>query len=377
MSKENDEIKTNNVESSITTNNDQEIVKEGKLKKSAKTAAVKAKETTKKFIINQLVQSIKLFSLSNFKRGIKRFTIPSIVLSFILILIFIILNLVDLSDLTGIPLYADPVRILYSILIAIFLTIAFFFIGTVVSPQLGNFLVTNKFAIMLMTKGNKHYFEKLTEKERKIKHGHIISKLITLILTWASVSTALISIFLSITGDDNVIAFLSNNSDMITVLIRILIILILTPLILSFMIPMGWFLLDVKLKAFDTRSKTCWYVGTKVDRMLRNIITIGSMMAALGTTFGDLLAKVTAVLQIFTYSFVISGLAGVITILLYYILFSGGFYDIFLTTINVPFGITHLEILDEEKVPTQAKNTEKEEENQEKTNEKNFEEEIT
>ena len=228
---------------------------------------------------------------------------------------------------------------------------------------------------MVFTKGNKHYFEKLTEEERKIKHGHIISKLITLIITWASVSTALISIFLSLTGDSNVIAFL-NNSDPITVFIRILIILILTPLILSFMIPMGWFLLDVKLKAFDTRTKICWFVGTKIDRMLRNIITIGSMMTALGATFGDFLAKIIAVMQIFTYSFVISGLAGVLTILLYYILFSGGFYDIFLSSIDVPFGITHLEIIEGDKIPSLNKNDSKSETFEEELDNANIEEKL-
>lgn len=372
MSSEKDEIEINDSDINI---DDIEEVKETKLKKSAKSAAAKAKDTTKKYIINQLITSVKLFSLNNFKQGIKRFTIPSLIVSLVLIIIFVALNLIDLSTLTGIPLYADPIRILYSILIAIFLTIGFFFIGTVVSPQLGNFLVTNKYAIMVFTKGNKHYFEKLTEEERKIKHGHIISKLITLIITWASVSTALISIFLGLTGDSNVIAFL-NNSDLITVLIRILIILILTPLILSFMIPMGWFLLDVKLKAFDTRTKICWFVGTKIDRMLRNIITISSMMTALGATFGDFLAKIIAVMQIFTYSFVISGLAGVITILLYYILFSGGFYDIFLSSIDVPFGITHLEIIEGDKIPSQNKNNLENEIIEEELDNANIEEKI-
>jgi len=79
--------------------------------------------------LSAVQDSFKYFSLENIKQGIKRFTLPSALVSLVLIIIFLIISLVELPILKDNFIQPDAYRILYSIVIAIVIMLIWFSIG--------------------------------------------------------------------------------------------------------------------------------------------------------------------------------------------------------------------------------------------------------
>ncbi|MFX0207610.1 MAG: hypothetical protein ACFFDT_16605, partial [Candidatus Hodarchaeota archaeon] len=193
----------------------------------------------KKGFFAYLKESIILFAPKNIIEGLKRVKVSAYILALILILIFLIIDFVSLPLELVEP--SGGVRTFYSIIISILITILWFTVGTWVGPNFGKILVTNKVVIKVWTKGNTHYFEKVSEKERNVKHSHLTSKFIALVIAWTSLAATLVSVWV---GDGNIVDFVEDPS-FFELIIQFILVFVLSPLALTIFIPVSWMLLDV------------------------------------------------------------------------------------------------------------------------------------
>ncbi|MFX1511340.1 MAG: hypothetical protein ACFFCQ_02020 [Promethearchaeota archaeon] len=306
-------------------------------------------QVLKKGFFAYLKDSIKLFSPKNVIEGIKRVKLSAYILALIIIVIFLVI------DIVGLPLeLVEPsggMRTVYSIIISVIITILWFTVGTWLGPNLGKLLVTNKYIIKFWTKGNRHYFEKVTEEERYVKHSQITSKFIGLLIAWTSLAATFVSIWV---GDGDIVEFVEDTS-WVAEIIKFFLVFIISPLALTIFIPVSWMLLDVKLKAYHTGSKINWYVGKKVQQTLSSYVTIGAVIASASAIGFD---KLRTVLDIFLMVFSWVGLACFLIVFLYSILFQIGYYSVFLNVIPVPYGETDVKLTEREILETE--NLEKE-----------------
>ncbi len=286
-------------------------------------------------------ESFLYFSPQNVKQGSKRFTIPSALMSLVLIAIFLIVALVELPILKDHYIQPDPYRILYSLGIAVIIMLVWFSMGVWAGPRFGRFLAQNFIGQKAITGSSTVYFEDLTEKELKVGPGHILSRFIGLLIAWTSISATLVSLvagFIYDSDPDRLKEFLESSS-LVDVLLKFLLVLMIAPIVLTIFVPISWMLLDIHMKAWNKKNRTAWYVGAKVENKTKGYIAAGAIIASAGAIGID---QLDLVVTIFLLNIAWIGLACVLVVLQYSLLFHAGYREIFLETVTIPFGHTEL-----------------------------------
>ncbi|MHA2289866.1 MAG: hypothetical protein ACXABG_13865, partial [Promethearchaeota archaeon] len=205
-------------------------------------------------------------SISVYKESdIRVFTRAGLITSIFLIIFFGLIQFLNIS-FGAYSLAKDSINVIIDLLLAflsaLFTSSMFWIIGKKYGPKIGNLLVTNKIAKIVLTKGDAHYFEKLGDSERKVIPGVAINKFINLLLTWLAVTAFLIGIFLPLLGslltpgensEQSILRFLTANfDDPLYYVIKLIFVLLLTPILLNIVIPIPWMLIDTQLKSYSS-----------------------------------------------------------------------------------------------------------------------------
>ncbi len=258
---------------------------------------------------------------------------------------------------------SNPILIIISIIIAFLMLILWIAIGIQFAGPFSRILVKNKIVKLLFTKGDVHYIEYVPEKEQRFSFGHVISKFIALLIVWASMAATLFTTLAGLVSiifkDFNPANFIVldnaqrtaiglNQIDLLGqilyILAQILVIYILSPLILTFIVPLPWMLIDVKLKAFNSKAKINWYIGQKVQARARSIVSIAAI-ASVGASFA-LFTRIEVVLQMIALILVYMALPSIIVSLFYLLLFQSRFRKEITKACEVPFAITKVEVVE-------------------------------
>ncbi len=294
-------------------------------------------------IFTSIRNSFSYFSFENVKEGIKRFTLPSFIISGVLIVIFLIVNLIELPVLKDHFIEPDGYRIVYSIFIAVIITLIWFSVGVWVGPIVGRFLAQNSIGQRVITGSSTVYFEELEEEDLRIAPNFIFARFLNLLIAWTSISATLVSLMAQIRydGDSEKLAKFLESGDLIEIILKILIVLIIAPLALTLFVPTSWMLLDVHMKAWNKKKRTSWFVGTKVQNKTRSFIAIGAVVTSASAIGID---QLELVVSIFLLIIAWVGMACVLVVLLYTLLFHAGYKEAFTETIKIPSGETSLDL---------------------------------
>ncbi|MHA2094311.1 MAG: hypothetical protein ACW98F_06775 [Candidatus Hodarchaeales archaeon] len=220
-----------------------------------------------------------------------------------------------------------------------------FLVGIEVTPKAAHYLVDNKILKLLFTKGQVHYLEYIPEEKRKIAMPHILNKYIALIIAWVSLSAFLLQIIAGLVLGGNPTAILNPGDDWLLFLIRTLVIFLLVPLIFTLVYPVGWMLVDARLKAYNSFTKLNWLVGKKVVNLTAGIISIGAIVGLGATALDDPLSKLQLILDLVIFCVINVSLAVTIIAVFYNIFFQGTFYRRIVDSIEVGFGVTSVTLV--------------------------------
>ena len=269
---------------------------------------------------------------------------------------------------------SDPVNgvgFLMSFVIAFLEIYLWFLLGMKVTPKAAHYLVDNKVLKLLFTKGNVHYVEYVPEEKRKIAMPHILNKYIALIIGWVSLSAFLLQIIATIVtqGDPSSIVNPGNNN--VLFFIRTLVIFLLVPLIFPFVYPVGWMLVDAKLKAYHSGTKLNWLVGKKVVNLTAGIITIGAL-AGLGAnlligSLENIIERVQLIFDLVLFCLINISLTVTLIAVFYNIFFQGAFYNRICESIEIGFGVTSVTLVDENGDPLEKETIKEERQLEDKT----------
>ncbi|MFW9991353.1 MAG: hypothetical protein ACFFD4_04775 [Candidatus Odinarchaeota archaeon] len=245
-----------------------------------------------------------------------------------------------------------------SLLIAAAIIALWFVIGQRYGPKIGYYLVENKILALIFVKGNKYYFEKVSEEAHKVSGPLILSRFIALFISWISISSSLVAIFgtsplggwlytgARFDSSDPIVNFLGD-AGIIGILLKFLLIMVMAPLILTLIIPITWLLVDVRLKALHTGSMTNWYVGHKVQARLNSFVSIGALIALGGSvvisSISDIFNKLVTIISLVFYCIFYISFPIIVIITIYSLLFHTTFYEKFLDAIPAPYGETKVE----------------------------------
>ena len=283
------------------------------------------------------------------------FAISGIIISIILLSIslFFFLGPIifpDASTSTGTsvdPLFSFVVRVLTSIFIAFAEIYLWFLVGIKVTPKAAHYLVDNKVLKLIFTKGHVHYLEYVPVEKRKIAMPHILNKYIALIIAWVSLSAFLLQIIAGLLPGGDPRLILNPGTDIFLFLIRTIVIFILVPIVFTLVYPVGWMLVDAKLKAYNKFTKLNWLVGKKVVSLTAGIITIGSIMGLGATIVENTLEQVQLIFDLVLFCIVNVSLIVILIAIFYNIFFQGTFYKRITESIEVGFGVTSVTLVDE------------------------------
>ncbi len=289
----------------------------------------------------------------------KVFTRGGLIISILIIILFTGLNLFEFDlDILGVRItIADfvPINILIAFIVAFYTASMWYLIGIRLAPRVGEFLTEKKIMNIIITKGDMHYFEKTIEEERKVVPGLVIGKFINLLISWLAVSAFVIGLFyLPIAGlifgepsqQQQILNFFEPDPfvNPILYLFKLLLIFIISPLLLSIIIPVPWMLIDTKLKAYNSKIKLNFLVGRQLQARLSVLFAIGGLV----TLFLSFISRLDLLLEfaLLFISFVILfiGLPSAIIVMLYNMLFQVEYYEAFLRGIPVPYGTTTIEM---------------------------------
>ncbi len=276
--------------------------------------------------------------------------IISVVLSIISLFFFLGPYLFTTGTSRGIELfsftiYPNVIGILISFGIAFLEIYLWFLVGIEVTPKAAHYLVDNKILKLLFTKGHVHYLEYVPVEKRKIAMPHILNKYIALIIAWVSLSAFLLQLIAGIILGGNPSSILNPGRDWLLFLIRTLVIFFLVPLIFTLVYPVGWMLVDAKLKAYNSFTKLNWLVGKKVVNLTAGIITVGAIIGLGATAVEDLLPKLQLIFDLVIFCVVNVSLIVTIIAIFYNIFFQGTFYRRIIDSIDVGFGITSVTLV--------------------------------
>ena len=266
---------------------------------------VKTSKNLGKYMLETLKEMFKGLRHPEFS-----FAISGIIISVILLFIslffflgpYLISNATTSTGSPAIQLFsfvipAHPLGVIISIFIAFAEIYLWFLVGMKVTPKAAHYLVDNKVLKLIFTKGHVHYLEFVPTEQRKIAMPHILNKYIALIIAWVSLSAFLLQIIAGLLLGGDPLPLLNPGTDVFLFLVRTIVIFILVPIVFTLVYPVGWMLVDAKLKAYNKFTKLNWLVGKKVVSLTAGIITIGSIVG-LGTSItDDLLGKVQLIVS--------------------------------------------------------------------------------
>jgi hypothetical protein len=247
----------------------------------------------------------------------------------------------------------NPIGFLASFIIAFLEIYLWFLVGTKITPRAAHYLVDNKVLKLFFTKGNVHYIEFVPEEKRKIALPHILNKYIALIIAWVSLSALFLQLIAGfISGGDPRPIVNSANPDhtILFFLIRTLIIFVLVPLIFTLVYPVGWMLIDAKLKAYNSVTQLNWLVGRKVVNLTGGIITIGSLVGLGANVLVEpeqLIERAQLIVDLVLFCLINVSLTVTLIAIFYNLFFQGAFYRKICESIEVGFGITSVTLVDE------------------------------
>jgi hypothetical protein len=225
-----------------------------------------------------------------------------------------------------------------------------FLLGLKVTPKAAHYLVDNKILKLVFTRGNVHYLEYIPLEKRKIAMPHILNKFIALLIAWVSVSAFLINLVAAFIAEGNPIGIINpagSDIEIIAFLIRSIILFILVPLVFTLIYPLGWMLVDAKLKAYNSGTKLNWLVGQKVVNLTVGIITLGSLFALGADIIQDFTTRLQLMIDLVLFCIVNISLIVILISLFYNVFFQGKFYQMITESIEVGFGITSVTLTDE------------------------------
>ncbi len=331
-----------------------EGISETKMQKISKFM-VKGSKNLGKYMLETLKEMFKGLRHPEFS-----FAISGIIVSVILLLIslffflgpYLISNATTNTGSPAIQLFsfvipAHPLGVLISILIAFAEIYLWFLVGMKVTPKAAHYLVDNKVLKLIFTKGHVHYLEFVPTEQRKIAMPHILNKYIALIIAWVSLSAFLLQIIAGLLLGGDPLPLLNPGNDVFLFLVRTIVIFILVPIVFTLVYPVGWMLVDAKLKAYNKFTKLNWLVGKKVVSLTAGIITIGSVVG-LGTSIADdLTGKLQLIVDLVLFCIVNVSLIVILIAIFYNIFFQGTFYKRITESIEVGFGVTSVSLVDE------------------------------
>ncbi|MFX0209471.1 MAG: hypothetical protein ACFFDT_26035 [Candidatus Hodarchaeota archaeon] len=305
-----------------------------------------------KYMVETLREMYKSLRYPEFK-----FAISGIATTVVLILVglsfFIVPFLLDNGNgfqLASFRIPPNLIGVVVSIVIACVVIYLWFLLGLKVTPKAAHYLVDNKILKLVFTRGNVHYLEYIPLEKRKIAMSHILNKFIALLIAWVSVSAFLINLVAALIAEGNPIGIINpagSDIEIIAFIIRSIIIFILVPIVFTLIYPLGWMLVDAKLKAFHSGSKLNWLVGQRVVNLTAGIITLGSLLALGADIIRDFTTRLQLMIDLVLFCIVNISLVVIIISLFYNVFFQGKFYQMITDSIEVGFGITSVTLTDE------------------------------
>ncbi len=270
------------------------------------------------------------------------------------VIITILLTLISTSffifgfQLVSFVIPANLPGILISLVISFIVIYLWFLLGIKITPLIAHYLVDNKILRLFFTRGNVHYLEFVPVEKRKIAMPNILNKYVALILAWITVSAFLLNLI----TPNNPANIVNPGNNTLLFLLRTVILLVLVPIIFTLIYPLGWMLMDAKLKAYDSATKLNWLVGKKVSNLTTGIITLGSLFA-LGANVLDqnVLERVQLMIDLLLFCIINVSLVVVLISLFYNIFFQGKFYQLIIDSLEVGFGTTSVTLVDSDGHP--------------------------
>ena len=244
-------------------------------------------------------------------------------------------------------IYPNLLGIIISVIIAFVEIYAWFLVGIKVTPIAAHYLVDNKILKLIFTKGNVHYIEFVPEEKRKIAMPHVINKYIALIIAWVSLSAFMLQLIAGVILSGNPTRLLHPGNDLLLFLIRTLIIFALVPAIFTLVYPVGWMLIDAKLKAYNSFSKLNWLVGKKLINLTAGIITVGSIIGLGANILEETLERVQLVIDLILFCIINVSLIVALIAIFYNIFFQGTFYEHIVESIEIGYGVTDVRLVNE------------------------------
>ncbi|PWI47978.1 hypothetical protein CEE45_08750 [Candidatus Heimdallarchaeota archaeon B3_Heim] len=248
-------------------------------------------------------------------------------------------------ELFSFTIYPNVIGILISFGIAFLEIYLWFLVGIEVTPKAAHYLVDNKILKLLFTKGHVHYLEYVPVEKRKIAMPHILNKYIALIIAWVSLSAFLLQLIAGIFLGGNPSSIINPGSKWLLFLIRTLVIFLLVPLVFTLVYPVGWMLVDAKLKAYNSFTRLNWLVGKKVVNLTAGIITVGAIIGLGATALDEFLPKMQLIFDLVIFCVVNVSLIVTIIAIFYNIFFQGTFYRRIIDSIDVGFGVTSVTLV--------------------------------
>jgi hypothetical protein len=242
-----------------------------------------------------------------------------------------------------------------------------FLLGTKVTPKAAHYLVDNKLLKLVFTRGNVHYIEYVPEEKRKIAMPHILNKYIALIIAWVSLSAFLLQIIAGFIAGGNPSVIVNPGGDILLFLVRTLVIFLLVPLIFTFVYPVGWMLVDAKLKAYNSVTQLNWLVGKKVVNLTAGIITLGSLMGLGANVLTETAERLALIFDLVLFCLINVSLTVILIAVFYNVFFQGAFYRRICESIEIGFGKTSVTLVDEKGNPIKKETSEERHEEESST----------
>ena len=277
------------------------------------------------------------------------FTILLTLLFFSFYLINFNLNLPTNLLTKPVPIFHfDIIAIIVAILSSIITMAIWWILGTKYAPKVGALLTEHKLAHLLLTKGDIHYFEKVDRKTLRINVGTIIGKFINLLLSWFAVTAFLLGFLLTFFNgttsatSDKLYAFITSEfvfNNLSNYILKLLIVFVLGPILMTITVPIPWMLLDSHLKAYSSSSKINSFVGKAVQTRLNSVFALGGFITLILQNL-----SLNTIVLVIVFIFGILAFPSMLMITLYNMLFQVQYYETFLKAIPVPFGTTKIEM---------------------------------
>lgn len=314
-------------------------------------------ESKMKLFTNYLLETLKEMYRSlrypEFKFAISGI-ITTVVLALISLLFFVLPFLINEGNPIVLATFSIPpnlIGILISIVIALLVIYSWFLLGLKVTPRAAHYLVDNKALKLVFTRGDVHYLEYIPVEKRKIALPHILNKYIALLIAWVSVSAFLLNLIAGIIAEGNPTGIVSPGDDIFAFIIREIVLFIFVPIVFTLIYPLGWMLVDAKLKAYNSRTKLNWLVGQKVLNLTAGIVTLGSLVALGADVLTQFTDRAQLMVDLVIFCFINVSLIVTLIALFYNVFFQGKFYQMITESIEVGFGITSVTLTDEDGAP--------------------------